>query len=462
MKRPVIFVIVIFFVTIVLILASLPKEFYALKTPKLPFINRSVELKNSIGDFSMININFGPLNIEKELTYRLGLDLQGGVRLAYNLDMSEIPENERNDAFDSARNIIERRVNFYGVSEPTIQTVRAGDEYRIVVELPGVTDVSQAIDLIGRTAQLSFWEKGEKDASESGKLETKYPFGMVQVLGGKEPIKTKLTGKDLEKATVIADPTTGETQVKLDFTTVGTKLFADITKRNVNKPVVIVLDEEIIQAPIVQQPIVDGNAVISGGFTQEAARNASISLNAGALPVPLKVVAQNNIGPSLGIASLSKSLFAGLIGLLSVMIFMITLYKKEGVLASIALFVYTVIILFVFKFIPITLTLAGIAGFILSIGMAVDANILIFERMKEEKRRGRPQDIAIEVGFERAWLSIRDSNFTSLLTCFILFYFGTGIIRGFALTLAIGILISMFSALFVTHNLLRVFDSKRS
>ncbi len=221
----------------------------------------------------------------------------------------------------------------------------------------------------------------------------------------------------------------------------------------------IVLDNEVIQAPSVQGEIPNGQASITGGYTSEQANTIAIALNAGALPVPMDLVAQSTIGPSLGIESLQMSLFAGVLGLISVVIFMIALYKKEGMLASLALMVYTLLVLAIFKFLPVTLTLAGIAGFVLSVGMAVDANILIFERMKEELRAGKTKNQAIEQGFKRAWTSIRDSNISSLITSAILFYFGTGIIRGFALTLAIGILVSMFSAIIVTRNFLRVFDA---
>ena len=261
--------------------------------------------------------------------------------------------------------------------------------------------------------------------------------------------------KDLKVARVVYGSSDGTPQVQLNFTSEGTKLFADITKRNVGKPVAIVLDDTAISAPIVQQIILNGDAVISGNFTQDQAKALSIQLNAGALPAPLKLIAQSTVGPSLGIESLKKSLVGGVIGLISLIVFMIALYRKEGVLASIALAVYTIIVLFIFKFIPITLTLAGIAGFILSIGMAVDANILIFERMREELRNNKPRNIAIGLGFKRAWPSIRDSNISSLITTFILFYFGSGMIRGFALALAIGIIVSMFSAITVTRNLLR-------
>lgn len=443
MKNPRVFLVVIFFVSIILLFLSLPS--------KISIGNFSFDPKNA-------KLNLGFTTITKDLTYRLGLDLKGGTQLTYSLDMSEIRSSERDDAFESARNIIEKRINFLGVSEPSVQTVRVAEDYRIVVELPGLSNVGQAIDLIGQTAQLTFWENdpdNESQASSSADL----LLAALQLTVGENPRQTLLTGKDLKKASVVFGQS-GRPDVQLDFTNEGSSLFAEITKRNVGKIVAIVLDDEIISAPVVQQAIINGNAVITGNFTTDTAKNLSIALNAGALPAPLKVIGQRSVGPTLGLESLQKSLFAAVIGLLSVAIFMIYIYKKEGALACIALGIYAVIVIFIFKIIPVTLTLAGIAGFILSIGIAVDANILIFERMKEELLDGKPREVAIRVGFSRAWPSIRDSNIASIITTIILFYFGSGIIRGFALTLFIGIMVSMFSAIMITKNLLLVFNKK--
>lgn len=435
-------------VSIFLLLFDLPKGF--------KIGNRTINL-------SSININTGLFTVSRDFPYKLGLDLQGGTRIAYRVVMDEIPGQDRDSAFESARNIMERRINFFGVSEPTIQTLKLNEEYRIVVELPGLTDVNQALEVIGKTAQLTFWEEspslGTPLSTESASM---LPLGLTFYF--KNPQKTQLSGNDLKSAQVIFG-SQGDPQVQISFSPEGSKLFADITKRNVGKPVAIVLDDVVIQAPNVEQPILSGDAVISGGFDTETAKNVAIQLNAGALPAPLEVVSQSTIGPSLGIDSLKRSIIGGILGFLSIIVFMTYLYKKAGILASIALGVYVFFVLFIFKtglFIlpPVTLTLAGIAGFILSIGMAVDANILIFERMKEERRRGKPQDIAVKLGFSRAWSSIRDSNISTLITCAILFYFGSGLVRGFALTLAIGVLVSMFSAITVTRNLLRVFAKK--
>lgn len=451
MKNSRLFVFILLLVAIFLLLAAFPMAINLGKY-RLPGIGKTIDLRI---DSSKINLNAGPIKYQRDFSYKLGLDLQGGARLMYDLDMTKIPNDQRTDAFASARSVIDRRINFFGVSEPTIQSLKLGDNYRIIVELPGATDVNQALSLIGQTAQLSFWEEGkEKMASEEAFM---YPFGLANIYQN-VPIETKLGGKDLKSAKVVYGSQNGTPQVQLNFSPEGTKLFADITKRNVGKSVAIVLDSIAISAPVVQQPILNGDAVISGNFTQEDAKNLAIQLNAGALPAPLKLVGQSTVGPSLGIESLQKSLFGGVVGFVSLVIFMSFLYKKEGFIACIALVIYVIIVAFIFKFIPITLTLAGIAGFILSIGMAVDANILIFERMKEEIRLGKPRVVAAKLGFNRAWPSIRDSNISSLITTFILFYFGSGLIRGFALSLAIGIIVSMFSAIVVTRGLLNFFE----
>lgn len=441
MRRPKLFTIVLLVIALFLLYFDLPAG--------LKLGGNTITPKN-------LDLNLGNLRFQKDLSYRLGLDLQGGTQLTYKVDMTHIPASQTQSAFEGARNIIDRRINFFGVGEPSIQTLKLGNDYRIIVELPGLSNVNDAIDLIGKTAELSFWETGKeiKGASPSATL----PVGLTVFLGN-NPVKTKLSGKDLKSSQVVFGSGTGAgPQVQLDFTESGAKLFADITKRNVGKPLAIVLDNQVIEAPQVNQAILNGNAVITGNFTTDTSKNLAIQLNSGALPAPLMIIGQNTIGPSLGIDSLKKSLFAGLLGFIAVVIFMSYLYKKEGVIASFALCIYIIITVAIFKFIPITLTLAGIAGFILSIGMAVDANILIFERMREETRLGRTKELATRIGFSRAWSSIRDSNISSLITCAILYYFGSGIVRGFAITLAIGIFVSMFSAILVTRNLLRVFD----
>lgn len=460
MQRARVFIILTFIVALVLLVLDLPGKI-DLRSVKIPFVENEKKIADFVYDPANISIPLGNFIIQKDLSYRLGLDLQGGTQLTYKVVMDDVKTDLRDDAFESSRNIIERRINLLGVSEPVIQTLKVSDEYRIIVDLPGVSNVSQAIDLIGQTAQLTFWEgDGTPVASESGEITDPLYLVMGQLIGS-NPAPTDLTGKDLQNATVVFDQTSGQPQVQIQFTNEGAQKFSEITKRNLGQVVAIALDNQVISAPVVQSEIVNGTAVISGSFTPDEAKGLSIALNGGALPAPLEVIAQKTVGPSLGIDSLQKSLFAALIGLISIIFFMIYIYKKEGIIAAVALAIYTIIVLFIFKLIPVTLTLAGIAGFILSIGMAVDANILIFERMKEELRRGKPRDIAIKNGFSRAWTSIRDSNITSIITTIILFYFGTGIVRGFALTLFIGIVVSMFSAITITKNMLLIFETGR-
>ena len=458
MSRSKVFIIIMLIVSAFLLILDLPGK-VDLRSVKVPFIEKNKEIANFVYDPANIKLNVGGIVIERDLSYRLGLDLQGGTQLTYRVIMKNVPKDQQADAFESARNIIERRINFLGVSEPTIQTVKIGDEYRIVVDLPGMSNVTQAIALIGQTAQLTFWEGGTEKPDSTVDQAQPLLFTLGQLLGS-NPLPTSLTGKELQKATVVFDQTSGRPQVQIQFTSSGAKKFGDITKRNVGKVVAIALDNQVVSAPVVQTEIVNGTAVITGDFTTDVAKNLSIALNAGALPAPLEVIAQKSVGPSLGINSLHKSVFAALIGFVSIIFFMTYIYRKEGIIACVALAIYTIITLFIYKLIPVTLTLAGIAGFILSIGMAVDANILIFERMKEELRRGKPREIAMKNGFSRAWTSIRDSNVTSIITCIILFYFGSGIVRGFALTLFLGIIVSMFSAITITRNLLIAFDSK--
>lgn len=457
MKNSKIFIFIISIVSVILLLQNIPGKI-DLRSVKFPFVAKNKQVLNLVIDTQNIDFNLFGAKIHKSLSYKLGLDLQGGTQLTYRVDMKGIKKDAQQDAFESARDVIERRINYLGVSEPTIQTLKLGNEYRIVVDLPGMSNVSQAIDLIGATAQLTFWEGGHEKPLKTPGTDL-FQYALSQSIGA-NPVATQLTGKDLQKATVVFDRTTGKPQVQIQFTGQGAKYFDEITKRNVGKAVAMALDNQVISAPVVQTEIANGTAVISGNFTSDNAKNLAIALNAGALPAPLIVIAQTSVGPSLGIDSLHKSMFAAIIGFLSIIFFMTYIYRKEGVIACVALGMYTVITLFIYKLIPVTLTLAGIAGFILSIGMAVDANILIFERMKEELRRGKPRDIAMKNGFSRAWSSIRDSNITSIIVCLILFYFGSGIVRGFALTLFLGIIVSMFSAITITRNLLFVFDTK--
>lgn len=449
---------------------------------------------------SKIDLNKLGINYKKDFAVQLGLDLKGGAHLVYKADFKDIAQADQKDAITSVRDTIERRVNSFGVSEPLVQ-VQGTDQ--IVVELPGITDVNQAIDQIGQTPLLEFRTQGDPNAAQNATVDANGQVTIDPLAGWN---KTGLSGKQLKKAT--ADVQQGRTAlssniiVRLQFDEEGTKLFSEMTTANLNKQIAIVLDGQVISAPTVQSAITDGEAIISGKFTAEEAKQLATRLNSGALPVPISLISQQNVGASLGQESIQKSLIAGLIGLLLVVLFMIFYYRYPGFLAVLALVIYILLSIAVFKigisitaiilvgiffllgivvsgwfgilalvsylalmFLggvqPVTLTLAGIAGFILSIGMAVDANILIFERMKEEIHSGKELTKAVEDGFDRAWLSIRDSNVSSLITTFILYMFGTPSIKGFAITLSIGILISMFSAITATRTFLRLLMTKR-
>ncbi len=431
-------------------------------------VNLSQPYDVSIGSihkkFEGISLNIGPLRFKPSFPFRMGLDLEGGTSITLKADMKDVAEVDREKALDSAKAVIERRINPKGTLEPLVQTSKTNKDYRIIVEIPGITDVNQAVQLVGRTAKLTFWEQNPdvlKLATGSAMLATSsgVPLGVEQLLGP-SPVRSNLTGSDLKQASVTFNSNSGKPEVQLLFTSDGSKKFGDITKRNVGKIVAIALDQQLIEAPRVNQPIYGGSAVITGEFTTEQAKVLQNLLNGGALPVPLSVLEQRAVGATLGQVSLEKSLIAGIVGFFVIVLFMIFLYGRLGIIASLAFILYTLIVLTLFRLIPVTLTLSGIAGFILSIGIAVDANILIFERMKEELRRGRSHESAVELGFSRAWLAIRDSNVASLITSAVLLYFGTGIVKGFAFTLALGILSSMFSAIFVTRTLLQVFYKK--
>ena len=388
-------------------------------------------------------INFSLLGkkISRDLDVKFGLDLAGGVHIVYQADTAKISVSDRDKAIAAAKTNIEKRINLLGVSEPAIQTVKNGDSYRINIEIAGVKDVNEAIQTIGQTALLEFRETDVATPSSSADFKT-----------------TDLSGADLKNAQVEfgnSSTPNSEPTVSIEFTPEGAKKFAEITSRNIGRPLAISLDDQIVMAPVVQTAITDGRANISGKFTIDEAKRLTIQLNAGSLPIPIKIVEQRQVGASLGKESIVKSLVAGIVGLILIFIFMLVNYGVRGIIADIALIFYVMISLSLVKLIPITLTLAGIAGLILSIGMAVDANILIFERIKEELRWGRPKKAAIELGFHRAWNSIRDSNASSLITAGILFWFGSGSVRGFALTLAMGILVSLFTSINITRVLLK-------
>ena len=406
--------------------------------------------------------------------FRFGLDIRGGTHLVYQADLANIPTGEKSASMESLRDVIERRVNLFGVAEPVVQIERAGDQRRLIVELAGISDVSQAIRMIGETPFLEF--KSERSAEEADAIIAASMKGEEVVLTadsfcgaldfqtlllfmmqfGEDPcfVSTGLTGKHLASARVDFQGSGGialNPSISLELTDEGAKIFSEITKENVGKRLAGYLDGAPISAPVVQEEITGGKAQITGNFTPEGAKALVGRFNAGALPVPITLISQQTVGPSLGKESLDRSLVAGLYGFLAVTIFMVLWYRIPGAIAVLALLFYVSLVLVVFRMIPVTLTVAGIAGFILSIGMAVDANVLIFERLKEELKNGKTLREGLEEGFRRAWSSIRDSNITSLITCAILYWFGSSIIQGFALTLAIGILASMLSAVWVTR-----------
>lgn len=414
----------------------------------------------------VINIQGTNFRYYKEFKTQLGLDLKGGSHMVFEADTSETKLSDLEDALNASRDVIERRVNMFGVSEPVVRTVKSGNIYRIAVDLPGVYDVAQASALIGQTAQLHFKTQPNEDEelsvgddSESTESAGLALFNLTET--------TDLTGKDVKKATVTFDPQTGQPQVALEFTKEGGKMFAAITKENIQKQVGIFLDDILISAPTVQQEIRDGNAVISGSFTSEDAKQLAVAINSGALPLSINLVEQRSVGPSLGTIEVQRSVTAGVVGLGMVMIFMVAYYGRLGMIANVALMIYGLITFAIFRAVPIVLTLPGVAGFVLSIGMAVDSNILIFERIKEEQRKGKSFDTAIRLGFGRAIDAIKDANVTTLLVAFILFnplnwefLPQFGLVRGFALTLAVGVATSLFTGIVITRRLIQIFYKK--
>jgi preprotein translocase subunit SecD len=396
----------------------------------------------------------------RTIAIHLGLDLVGGVQALLEADMpADLPIPP--DSMETARVIMESRANgLLGVGEVIVQL--AGDR-RIVIELPGETDPEAALSVLGESGLLEFIEMGQINSQEAFALEgtkvvTDYPI-TPDVPEGTKVYHTVMTGSSLKNVGVQLD-NLNQYVVAFELDKEGTKIFREFTTTHQGDYLAIVLDKEVVSIPIIKTAITDGVGSISGNFTNETANELAIQLRYGSLPIPLKVVESRTIGPSLGEDSLQKSLVAGLIGLGIVMIFMVAYYRLPGLIADVALLIYVVIALSLFKIIPVTLTLPGIAGFVLSIGVAVDANILIFERMKEELKQGRNLNQAIDLGWKRAWPSIRDSNFATLITTIILFWFGSAfgasMVKGFAVTLALGVLVSLFTAIVVTRTLLHL------
>lgn len=414
-----------------------------------------VVLPTKIFDFQLprINLQLGGLDLSKEIELKQGLDIKGGLQVTLTADMKDIKTEDRATALESAKTTIGRRIDLFGVSESGIKTAVSGQDYRLILELPGVTDPQQALDLIGQTAKMEFALPIYTPGATATEAAT---------LTGFNP--TDLTGADLARASVTFETENRQPGVALVFKDSGKTKFAKLTKENIGKPIAILLDGYPITMPTVQVEIADGNAQITGNFTTEEAKALSIQLNAGALPVPVSVLSQKNIPATLGAESIQKSVIAGAIGLATVIIFMIGNYGWMGLIASIGLVLYGIFTLALYKLIPVVLSLPGIAGFLLSVGMAVDSNILVFERYKEEIRAGRPWRVALELAFGRAWDSIKDANTATIITGFILFnpldwnFLNTsGSVRGFALTLILGIFISLFTGIVVTRNLLRLF-----
>jgi protein-export membrane protein SecD len=381
---------------------------------------------------------FRYFDISSYQPWRLGLDIVGGTHLIYEVDLSKISLTDQPSVTNGLRDVMERRVNAYGVSESSVILSKAGEKTYLIVELPGVKNAAEAIAQIGRTAFLDFREVIQKE--EDGKSVLEF-------------IPTELSGAYLSSARLTTDEV-GQPEIALSFLNEGVKIFADLTAKNIGKPLAIAIDNEIVSSPTVKEKISGGSAVITG-LKGDEARNLVNLLNAGALPAPIELRSQSTVGATLGSEFLKKAIIAGATGTLLVILFVSIYYRFLGIVASLALLIYIILALTIFKAFGVTMSLAGIAGFILSIGMAVDANVLIFERTKEEIKKGLSRISAIEEGFRRAWPSIRDSNISTIITSVILYFLTTSFVRGFALTLLIGVIVSMFSAITVTRILLR-------
>lgn len=406
------------------------------------------------------------LNIQRSFDTRFGLDLVGGVQALLEADLpSDTPVTA--ESMQTARIIVENRVNGLGVNEAVVQL--AGDR-RIVVELPGETDPERALETIKQTGLLEFVDFSALPVEQATllvgtQIKTDFatsdePQPTTEITGtvSTQIYHTVMTGSVLKTVQVTADQLTNEPQVAFELTPEGSVIFKEYTERNVGKVLAIVLDKQVISAPSIRNAITDGQGVISGQFTIESANALAVQLRYGSLPIPLKIVESRTVGPTLGQDSLNKSVIAGIIGFSVVILFMVLYYRLPGSIAILTILIYALVTFALFRFIPITLTLPGIAGFLLSTGSALDANILIFERFKEELRSGRTLGQAVDLGWRRAWPSIRDSNIATIITCLILFWFGSAfgatIVKGFSLTLAIGVGVSLFTAIFVTRTIL--------
>lgn len=387
-----------------------------------------------------------------EYAFKLGLDLNGGAHLTYDADVSGIENPD--EAMTALKDAIERRINVLGVSEPIVQAAKTGNDYRLYVELPGVTDISEAIDTIGATPLLEFRIFDESKVQQNATIEVGDDgVARAKIDASKAYVPTELTGKYLERATLSFAPPANEPVVNLRFNSTGKDLFAQITKDNVGNVLAIFLDGQPISTPVVKQEINNGIAQISGSFTADEAKELVRNLNFGALPVPIDLIETQTIGPSLGAHTTQAGLIALQIGVIAVIVFLVIWYRALGIVSALALGSYLIIMAVLFQTIPVTLTAAGIAGFILSVGMAVDANVLIFERTREEVRDGAHIKQAIVEGSKRAWPSIRDGNLSSLISAIVLYWLsGSSVVQGFALVFGLGVLVSMISAIVVSRT----------
>jgi len=417
-------------------------------------------------------------NPEADRGFKLGLDLAGGSQLVYEADTTGISDRDIPELMGVLRNVIEARINVFGVSEPVVQVEQgsfvAGETtHRLVVELPGITDVDEAVAEIGRTPLLEFklLDNGLLAAAEQTMASSTLTVGEdgaldLSALDLPDPyVDTGLTGRYLESAVIEftgnQSGLVGEPVVSIRFDSEGAALFEEITRNNVGGSLAIFLDGEIMSIPRINEPIAGGTAMISGGFTPQEARELAQNLNFGSLPVPIELASTQTVGATLGAQVLEKGIVAAVVSLIVISVFMVAYYRLLGLIAIMALVVYVVINLALFQYIPVTITAAGLAGFVLSIGIAVDANVLIFERFKEEYRAGKSSREATREGFLRAWSAIRDGNLTSILTAIILFWFGTAMVKGFALVFGLGVVVSMFTAITLTRTFMMVLPEKK-
>lgn len=411
-----------------------------------------------------IHFRLGDREIDREIKTHLGLDLQGGMQVLLEADLPEEQEVDQ-DAMEAARTIVENRVNALGVTEPVVQAVGSR---RVLVQLPGIDDPQAAIETLKETGLMEFIDTGSQFVAPGVEVQTDYGTsaeatgavtGTESVTGTQTVYHTVLTGRHLQSANVQFSQS-GLPTIAFELDSEGAQIFGEHTASHVGEFLAITLDKVVISCPSIQTAIPEGRGQITGEFSVEEAKAMVLQLRYGALPIPLEVVDTRAVGPTLGQDSVQKSVQAGIIGLVIVLLFMLSYYRLPGALADLALIIYAIVTLSLYKLIPVTLTLPGIAGFLLSVGMAVDANILIFERMREELRRGRPLQRAIRYGFQRAWTSILDSNVSTWITCIILWLFGNSfgasMVKGFAVTLALGVAVSLFTAVTVTRTFVHV------